>query len=218
MNATTPLADLRRDYKLASLDAADLAADPIEQFARWFEQAQRAQVPEPNAMTLATVTADLRPSARIVLLKGFDAQGMSFFTNYESRKGEELATRPHACLVFNWLELERQVRIEGRVEKVAAAESDSYFKIRPLASRYGALASPQSRVIADRQVLIDRENNLRSQYGEDPPRPAHWGGYRVIPEQFEFWQGRRSRLHDRFRYLLKDGTGTRAWQIDRLAP
>ncbi len=212
------IADLRRDYKMAGLDEAGVSADPITQFARWFAAAQKADLLEPNAMTLATVTPEGKPSARIVLLKGFDQNGFCFYSNYESRKGLELAAHPHACLVFLWQELERQVRIEGRISKLSAAESDLYFQSRPLNSRYGALASPQSRVLADRQILIDKEAVLRAQYGENPPRPAHWGGYRVTPEIIEFWQGRRSRLHDRLRFTQRAGTEGTTWQLERLAP
>ncbi len=213
-----PIADLRRDYKMASLVEAEVSKDPITQFGRWFEAAQKADLLEPNAMTLATVTPDGKPSARIVLLKGFDQNGFCFYSNYESRKGRELAAHPHACLVFLWQELERQVRIEGRITKLSAAESDLYFQSRPLSSRYGALASPQSQVLADRQILIDKEAVLREQFGDNPPRPAHWGGYRVMPEVMEFWQGRRSRLHDRLRFTRRTNTDLTTWQIERLAP
>ena len=212
------IAALRRDYKLASLDEADLHRSPLAQFASWFEQAQKAEVPEPNAMTLATVTPDGKPSARIVLLKGFDEDGFTFYTNYQSRKGLELTAHPYACLVFMWMELERQVRIEGPVTRVSAQESDAYFNVRPLDSRYGAWASPQSQVISSRQVLVDRQAQLRAELGEQPPRPEHWGGYRVQPERIEFWQGRSSRLHDRFRYQRPVADSTSLWQLDRLAP
>jgi pyridoxamine 5'-phosphate oxidase len=220
-NATSlpsPIADLRRDYKMASLDESDVSKDPMTQFGQWFEAAQKADLLEPNAMTLATVTPEGKPSARIVLLKGFDQDGFCFYSNYQSRKGIELAARPHACLVFLWQELERQVRIEGRISKLSAAESDLYFQSRPLSSRYGALASPQSQVLLDRQILIDKEAVLRVQYGENPPRPAHWGGYRVVPEVIEFWQGRRSRLHDRLRFTRLTKTEQSTWQLERLAP
>jgi pyridoxamine 5'-phosphate oxidase len=214
--ASNSIAALRRDYKMASLDEADISADPITQFDAWFKAAQAAELLEPNAMTLATVTPDGKPSARIVLLKGFDQDGFCFYSNYQSRKGIELEAQPFACLVFLWQELERQVRIEGRVHKVSAVESDLYFQSRPLSSRYGALASPQSEVLANRQSLIDDEATLKSKYGDSPPRPSHWGGYRVFPDVMEFWQGRRSRLHDRLRYTRL--STTRDWRIERLAP
>jgi pyridoxamine 5'-phosphate oxidase len=210
----TPIADLRKDYKLASLDESDLDRDPITQFERWLKDALKAELPEPTAMTLATVTADGKPSARIVLLKSFDAQGFAFYTNYDSRKGRELAAHPHACLVFHWAEVERQVRIEGRVEKAPAADADAYFASRPLLSRVGATVSPQSQVIQSRQWLEQEFNAAQTRLGDSPPRPEHWGGYRVIPTLFEFWQGRRSRLHDRLQYRR---VGEK-WLIERLAP
>ncbi len=213
------LTELRRDYKLTSLDEADLLGDPVSQFSKWFDEAQKSALVEPNAMTLATVSAQGKPGARIVLLKGFDARGFCFFTNYESAKGQDLEQHPHACLVFLWHELERQVRIEGSVQKVSADESDEYFKLRPISSRYGALVSPQSQVIKDRQSLVDQEAALRKQYGDNPPRPDHWGGYRVVPEVVEFWQGRRSRLHDRLRFSrTTTSSGPNGWHVDRLAP
>ncbi|NIE85249.1 MULTISPECIES: pyridoxamine 5'-phosphate oxidase [unclassified Burkholderia] len=213
----TSLADLRINYSRASLDEADVASDPIRQFDKWFKEALDAQLPEPNTMTLATVDADGRPSARIVLIKGVDERGFVFFTNYESRKGREIAHNPHAALLFYWIELERQVRIEGRIEKTSAAESDSYFASRPVGSRIGAWASEQSAVIANREVLEARERDFGARYGENPPRPPHWGGYRLVPEAIEFWQGRPSRLHDRLRYL-RDPAGADAWTIERLSP
>ncbi|PEH85867.1 pyridoxamine 5'-phosphate oxidase [Burkholderia gladioli] len=213
----TSLADLRINYSRASLDEADVAPDPIRQFDKWFKEALDAQLPEPNTMTLATVDAEGRPSARIVLIKGVDERGFVFFTNYESRKGREIAHNPHAALLFYWIELERQVRIEGRIEKTSAAESDSYFASRPVGSRIGAWASEQSTVIANRKVLEARERDFAARYGENPPRPPHWGGYRLVPEAIEFWQGRPSRLHDRLRYL-RDPAGGDAWTIERLSP
>ncbi|MBD2021575.1 pyridoxamine 5'-phosphate oxidase [Leptolyngbya sp. FACHB-36] len=212
---STSIADLRLNYTLAQLNEADVNADPIQQFHVWFEQAVAAQLPEPNAMTLATATKAGIPSARIVLLKGVDEQGFAFYTNYESRKGAELAENPQAVLVFLWTLLQRQVRIEGRVEKVPDEETEAYFHSRPLTSQLGAWASDQSRVIPNREVLEQRFGSLKAQYqDQDVPRPPHWGGYRVIPHQIEFWQGRPSRLHDRLRYRLE---GDR-WRIDRLAP
>lgn len=212
---TRSIADLRQNYTLQALNEADVDPDPIRQFQRWLDQAIAAELPEPNAMTLATATRDGIPSARIVLLKGLDARGFAFYTNYESRKGQELADNPQAALVFLWTVLERQVRIEGQVEKVAAAETDAYFQSRPLASRLGAWASEQSRVIRDREVLEQRFAELKATYADETvPRPLHWGGYRVIPRQIEFWQGRTSRLHDRLRYRLEQGN----WLLERLAP
>lgn len=211
------IANLRKDYKLAALGKRDLASDPITQFRKWLDEAIRAQLPEPTAMNLATVDADGRPSARIVLLKGVDGRGFVFYTNYESRKGRALAAHPYAALTFHWVELERQVRIEGAVEKVSAEESDAYFASRPLASRLGAHASPQSEPIASREALLLKVAAVTARYGAlpgGPPRPAHWGGYRVLPERVEFWQGRRSRLHDRLVYLRETG----GWRIERLAP
>ncbi|GAB7521154.1 pyridoxamine 5'-phosphate oxidase [Paraburkholderia sp. 2C] len=209
------LAELRKNYSLGSLDEADLDRDPIRQFEKWFAQAIKAQLPEPNAMTLATVDSRGHPSARIVLIKGVDPRGFVFFTNYESRKGREIADNPRASLLFHWIELERQVRIEGRVEMTSAAESDAYYASRPLASRIGAWASAQSQEIESRAALEAREREIIAQYGEHPPRPPHWGGYRVVPDTMEFWQGRPSRLHDRMRYT-RDGSG--AWRIARLSP
>ncbi|MBY4948834.1 pyridoxamine 5'-phosphate oxidase [Cupriavidus respiraculi] len=209
------LADLRRSYVLGSLNEADVAADPITQFERWFDEALNAKLPEPNAMTLATVDAAGQPSARIVLLKGIDARGFTFFTNYESRKGADIAANPRAALLFHWVQLERQARIEGVVEKVSDAESDAYYASRPLGSRLGAWASEQSREVANRAVLEQREAEFREKFGEAPPRPAHWGGYRVVPTWIEFWQGRPSRLHDRIGYRREaDGN----WRIVRLSP
>ena len=210
-----PVADLRTEYAKHGLTEAEAALDPFRQFDTWFRQALEAQVPEPNAMTLATVGVDGKPSARIVLLKGFDARGFVFFTNYESRKGQELAQNPNAALVFWWQALERQVRVEGTVEQVTEAESDAYFRSRPEGSRLGAWVSRQSAVIPGRAVLEEQLRELRAAYeGREIPRPAYWGGFRVRPERVEFWQGRPSRLHDRLRYRLAEG----AWHRERLAP
>jgi len=208
------IADLRKSYERDELDESASAADPLKQFDTWFQQALSAELPEPNAMTVATVGADGRPSTRVVLIKGFDARGIVWYSNYESRKGRELAGQPFAALQFHWVELERVVRIEGRVEKVDAAESDAYFQTRPLDSRIGAWASPQSQVIASRTVLVTNAARYAAQFLLQPPRPPHWGGYRLVPDRWEFWQGRKSRLHDRLRYR-QDGT---AWVRERLAP
>jgi pyridoxamine 5'-phosphate oxidase len=208
------IADLRKDYSQAALEEGSAHADPFKQFEQWFHEAMMAQVPEPNAMTLATVGLDGRPRARVVLVKGLHGGGFSFFTNYESDKGRELAAHPYAALQFHWVSLERQVRIEGQVHKLSSQESDEYYDSRPVNSRLGAWASPQSQVIANRAVIETREAEFRAQYGDKPPRPPHWGGYRLVPDRFEFWQGRRSRLHDRLRYCLRD----QQWVIERLAP
>ena len=210
------VADLRKEYTLHGLSEADLDPNPIRQFQVWFEQALAAGLPEPNAMTLATATPDGRPSARMVLIKGADERGFVFFSNYQSRKGRELDANPYAALVFYWAELERQIRIEGRVERVSSQESDAYFQSRPAGSRLGAWASRQSAVIAGRAELEGRLAELAAQHpGGDVSRPPHWGGYRVVPESIEFWQGRPSRLHDRLRYRLReDGT----WLVERLSP
>jgi pyridoxamine 5'-phosphate oxidase len=210
-----PLSDLRKDYERGELGDHDAADVPLAQFRSWMQQALDAKVPEPNAMTLATVGADGRPSTRVVLIKGFDERGIVWYTNYDSRKGQELAANPHAALQFHWFELERVVRIEGRVEKGSAEEADAYYDSRPLASRLGAWASPQSAVLESRASLVKRAAEVGLKYGTHPPRPPHWGGYRLVPEYWEFWQGRRSRLHDRICYRLQaDGS----WLRQRLAP
>jgi pyridoxamine 5'-phosphate oxidase len=210
------LSALRRSYSLKSLSRADVHPDPFEQFGSWFREALDSQVLEPNAMTLATADAQGRPGARIVLLKGFDSQGFVFFTNYESRKGEELEANPQAALLFAWLELERQVRITGTVSRVSEEESRAYFQSRPKPSQIGAWASPQSRVVSGRDVLESRVIDLMEEFKheEQLPLPPFWGGYRVKPDWFEFWQGRESRLHDRIQYQRVDA----GWALDRLAP
>jgi pyridoxamine 5'-phosphate oxidase len=208
------LADLRKSYERAELDENASLPDPLAQFELWLQQAISGELPEPNAMTLATVGADGRPTTRVVLIKGCDARGIVWYTNYQSRKGRELAAHPQAALQFHWVELERVVRIEGRVEKVDAAESDAYFASRPLDSRIGAWASPQSEVIPSRSVLVTNAAKYGAQYLLNPPRPPHWGGYRLVPDRWEFWQGRRSRLHDRLQYRLE----AQQWIRERLAP
>ena len=208
------IADLRQEYIRANLDESDVASDPYEQFDRWFAEALQAQLPMVNAMTLATVSAGGQPSARIVLLKGVSGGGFVFYTNYKSRKGKELTANPAAALLFHWIELERQVRIDGRVEKLATQESDEYFGARPIGSRHAAIASPQSNTIASRAMLEARFAESEKKHGATPPRPAHWGGYRLIPEAVEFWQGRANRLHDRVLYTRK----SRDWKLTRLAP
>ena len=213
----TTLADLRINYSRASLDEADAAPNPFAQFDRWFKEALDARLPEPNTMKLATVGEGGRPSARIVLIKGVDERGFVFFTNYESRKGRDLAANPYAALLFYWIELERQVRIEGRIDKTSADESDRYFSSRPLGSRIGAWASEQSAVIDSRATLDAREKEISTRFGDDPPRPPHWGGYRLVPDSIEFWQGRPSRLHDRLLYT-RDAASPHGWTMSRLSP
>lgn len=208
------LRDLRKSYELGSLDESEAGGAPVALFQKWLEQAVAANVPEPNAMTLATVGADGRPSTRIVLVKYADERGLVFFSNYESRKGRELAVHPNAALQFHWVALERVVRVEGHVEKTSAEESDAYFVTRPLDSRLGAWASPQSEVISSRAVLVANAAKASARFGLNPPRPDHWGGYRLVPEAWEFWQGRKSRLHDRVRFRQDAGT----WVKERLAP
>jgi pyridoxamine 5'-phosphate oxidase len=209
------IADLRKSYEKAELSESASNANPLLQFSKWLEEAISSEVPEPNAMTVATVGSDLRPSTRVVLIKGCDERGIVWYTNYASRKGQELAGNPFAALQFHWVELERVVRIEGVVEKVSDAESDAYFHSRPLDSRIGAWASPQSQVIEGRTVLVTNAAKYGAQFLLQPPRPPHWGGYRLKPERWEFWQGRKSRLHDRLRYTAQTDGG---WLRERLAP
>ena len=209
------IADLRKSYEKAELSESASHGDPLKQFDQWLTEAISSEVPEPNAMTVATVGSDLRPSTRIVLIKGYDEHGIVWYTNYASRKGRELAGNPFAALQFHWVELERVVRIEGVVEKVSEEESDAYFKSRPLDSRIGAWASPQSEVIESRTVLVTNAAKYGAQFLLQPPRPPHWGGYRLKPERWEFWQGRKSRLHDRLRYTSQADGG---WLRERLAP
>jgi pyridoxamine 5'-phosphate oxidase len=208
------LASLRQEYMRAGLSESDADRDPMRQFERWFEDALSAKLPLPNAMTLATVSLDGAPAARVVLLKGVEHGGFVFFTNYESRKARELAARPHACLVFMWSDLERQVRITGMVEKVGAADSDAYFVTRPVGARLSAWASEQSAKVTSRAVLEKAAAQAKARYGDSPPRPPHWGGYRLTPSEIEFWQGRADRLHDRLLYSRTADT----WKIERLAP
>jgi pyridoxamine 5'-phosphate oxidase len=211
---STDLAALRKSYERAELDEKASQADPLRQFETWMEQALAAQLPEPNAMTLATVGVDGRPSTRVVLIKGYDERGIVWYSNYQSRKGRELQGNPNAALQFHWVELERVVRIEGTVTHTETSLSDSYYASRPLDSRIGAWASPQSEVISGRSVLVTNAAKAAASHGLNPPRPSHWGGFRLQPHAWEFWQGRRSRLHDRLRYRLVDGQ----WIRERLAP
>lgn len=211
---SSSIADLRKSYERAELSESASNANPFQQFDQWLQEALRAEVPEPNAMTVATVGGDMRPSTRIVLIKGYDERGIVWFTNYDSRKGRQLAGNPYAAIQFHWVELERVVRIEGVVEKVSDEESDEYFHSRPLDSRIGAWASPQSEVISGRGVLVANAARYGAQYLLNPPRPPHWGGFRLAADRWEFWQGRKSRLHDRLRYRTEGG----AWVRERLAP
>ena len=208
------LADLRKSYEREKLEEADVAQDPLEQFTRWMQQAIDAQIPEPNAMTLATVSKENRPSTRPVLIKGCDERGIVWYTNYESRKARQISMNPWASLQFHWVELEMVVRIEGKVEKVSAEESEAYYRSRPLDSRIAAWASPQSEVIADRKALEKRVEEFNQKFGENPPLPPNWGGLRLVPERWEFWQGRKNRLHDRIVYRREKGN----WLRERLAP
>ncbi len=209
------IADLRKSYEKAELSESASRADPLQQFDQWLNEAIQGEVPEPNAMTLATVGADLRPTTRVVLIKGYDERGIVWYTNYQSQKGRQLAGNPYAALQFHWVELERVVRVEGVVEKVSDEESDEYFHSRPLDSRIGAWASPQSEVIESRTVLVTNAARYGAQFLLRPPRPPHWGGYRLKPDNWQFWQGRKSRLHDRLRYTLQADGG---WLRERLAP
>mgnify|MGYP002395660130 CR=1 FL=1 len=218
-SSKSSVADLRKDYRAATLEESEASSDPFEQFERWWQDTLNAEISEPNGMTLATVGVDGRPSARIVLLKGFDRSGFNFFTNYDSRKGQELEHRPYGAIVFWWEPLERQVRIEGRVERLSAEESDVYYSRRPKGSRLGAWASPQSQVIEGRRILEENQAKFESQYRhtDEVQRPSCWGGFRLIPDRMEFWQGRSSRLHDRLCYT-RVAEASPTWSRVRLAP
>lgn len=205
---------MRKSYERGELDEGAAASEPLRQFQKWFDEAVKAGVPEPNSMTLATVGADGRPSTRIVLIKGYDDRGLVWFTNYGSQKGHELDANPQAALQFHWVELERVVRVNGTVERTSEEESDAYFAQRPIDSRIGAWASPQSQVIPSRATLIANVARVGAKHGLNPPRPDWWGGYRLVPDEWQFWQGRASRLHDRLRYRLEGGR----WVRERLAP
>ncbi len=212
----TQIASIRKEYKLKSLDEAAAAGNAIKQFDQWWQDSINSEIDEVNAFTLATAAADGKPAARIVLLKGYDEKGFVFFTNYQSHKGQELATNPQGCMVFFWKELERQIRIEGSIEKISTEESDEYYFSRPLSSQVGAWASPQSSVIKNREVIEDSVKKYEAQFaGSSISRPPHWGGYRLQPQAIEFWQGRPSRLHDRLLYTLLENN---EWKIERLAP
>ena len=215
MKKDTALADLRKSYEQGALEEHESASEPLKQFEAWLADALTGGIPEPNAMTVATVSADGRPSTRPVLIKGCDARGIVWYSNYHSRKGRELEANPFAALQFHWVEMERVVRIEGKMEKVSAKESDHYFASRPLTHRIGAWASPQSEIIAGRGQIVARAAEFGLKFGLSPPRPEHWGGYRLVPDYWEFWQGRSSRLHDRIAYRLQDDG---SWLRHRLAP
>jgi pyridoxamine 5'-phosphate oxidase len=208
------IADIRKDYTLNGLDEKDINQDPIKQFKQWFDEAIESQIPEPNGMVMSTITPQGRPNSRVVLLKGLDERGFVFYSNYNSRKGSNIAQNAFVSLNFWWVELERQVRIEGRVTQVSAEESDVYFNSRPYGSKIGAWVSNQSEIIANRDILIQKQTDLEAQYPTQVPRPPHWGGYRVVADRIEFWQGRSSRLHDRLCYQLIDNE----WKIERLSP
>ena len=212
----TRAVDLRRDYVQSSIDPADVASHPSHQLSKWLEEALAADAAEPNAMTLSTVQPNGRPSARVVLIRGLDETGLRFFTNYLSSKGLALTNNPWACVTFFWPELERQVRVEGSVQRLSAEDSDAYFRSRPAGSRIGAWASPQSQIIPSRSWLVDQEAAYLARFGQEAPRPSHWGGYLLVPDRFKFWQGRPSRLHDRVRYRQQRGSAD--WIIERLAP
>ena len=208
------IADIRKDYTLKTLDESDVLVNPLQQFEVWWNEAIASDIDEVNAMNLSTVNSLNKPTSRIVLLKGFDKEGFTFFTNYKSAKGEDLQLNPNAALCFFWKELQRQIRIEGVVKKITDQENDAYFNSRPLGSRIGAWASPQSKVIANRLVLEENEKQIQQEFGDDIKRPPHWGGYKLIPNYFEFWQGRSNRLHDRIAYIPLNEN----WKIQRLAP